>query len=542
MKALKFSKPQITFFSEHCLVFLVSVVTLLLQLISFATTWNGSRIYLEGVFPYASLLFAIAIQSTAYFFSNSLRIRMNPLKVLALLAALCCSTYYSYIGIYNSVNSPVSYLQENYVRIDHDLTQIYQTKLAENLSSARESVSDAASLITARYTSLIGEQRNIDACRAMLAEIQNSYSTSMRAPSLSSYENYEDYAAAYQAYIAGISEGSSVENDSLRNRALSSYGYTSIDELTEAQLENSASLNALTAALGITDAADTDITKAVSSLSLQLSAAIDQASLGQSFNSDDMEHLDRLFQAAKLCGYQGDRISDVVNTVSLCAKAAETPLLSDYLLLVSSLTDGQVTSANTMDFKSAMDAEILNALIKINTLLPEAQQISYSDPRFQITDLYLIPVQAIKASATRTTACFCLAIAALIDALSVLFAVSLRKKKPLWKKHTLLYSKMEEYVPQIYASLPDTLSSPQALADFLSHFLPGSGTEGDGYMMQADMHGLNGYYPLAALLCQVNLAKIVPAGFLDNDTEILLLKARFVFWANTIIQKDRDLL
>ena len=107
-KQIPKSKRRLSLFGDSALVVLISIVTLLLQSISFATTWNGSKIYLEGVFPYASLLFAVAIQATAYFFSNSLRSRLSFLKMAALCAALCCSTYYSYIGIYNSVNSPCS--------------------------------------------------------------------------------------------------------------------------------------------------------------------------------------------------------------------------------------------------------------------------------------------------------------------------------------------------------------------------------------------------------------------------------------------------
>ena len=129
---------EITIFSENALTILVSVVTLLLQIISFATTWSGSRIYLEGVFPYASLLFAVAIQATAYFFSNSLREKVTVLKVTAMLVAMCCSTYYSYIAIYNSVNSPVRFLQESYVQIEEELTGSYDAGLEECIGLAVE--------------------------------------------------------------------------------------------------------------------------------------------------------------------------------------------------------------------------------------------------------------------------------------------------------------------------------------------------------------------------------------------------------------------
>ncbi|MCH5343298.1 MAG: hypothetical protein J1E64_04600 [Acetatifactor sp.] len=545
-KARNFSVPQLALFSESSLVILASVVTLLLQLISFVNTWNGSQVYLEGIFPFASLLFAVAIQSTAYFFSNSLRDSIRPLKVAALTAAMCCSTYYAYVGIYNSVNSPVTYLQENYLRITHDLTDVYEESLQGNLSASRQAVSGAVSRITARYASLMGQQENINACYETLAGLENSYSSGMGVPRQSSYENYEDYVEAYQAYVAGMSAGNTAESRSARQSVLSSYGFSSMEALNQARSENTAALSALESALGIANLGEAPTTQAfmaaLSSLSGELTDAIEEASQGRAFTSADTTALNRLFQAARQCGYEDDQLSQILHAIDRCAETSSSPLMAEYDVLVSYLPESRVTSANTMDLKSSMDSEILSALIKINALLPEEEQISFSDTRFLITDLHLIPIRSIQDPTTRTTALFCFGVAALIDLLSVLFAVSLRGQKPLWNRRRLSDQNLEDYLPQIYAALP-TAGSPagsgdswaHALTDFLSRFLPSPKTEKDGYMMQAEMSRLQGYYPLTALLCQINLAKLIPAGFLDNDTEILLLKARFVFWANEMI-------
>lgn len=545
-KARNFSVPQLALFSESSLVILASVVTLLLQLISFVNTWNGSQVYLEGIFPFASLLFAVAIQSTAYFFSNSLRDSIRPLKVAALTAAMCCSTYYAYVGIYNSVNSPVTYLQENYLRITHDLTDVYEGNLQGNLSASRQAVSGAVSRITARYASLMGQQENINACYETLAGLENSYSSGMGVPRQSSYENYEDYVEAYQAYVAGMSAGNTAESMSARQSVLSSYGFSSMEALNQARSENTAALSALESALGIANLGEAPTSQvflaALSSLSGELTDAIEEASQGRAFTSADTAALNSLFQAARLCGYEDDQLSQILHAIDRCAETSSSPLMADYDVLVSYLPESRVTSANTLALKSSMDSEILSALIKINTLLPEEEQISFSDTRFLITDLHLIPIRSIQNPTTRTTALFCFGVAALIDLLSVLFAVSLRGQKPLWNRRRLSDQNLEDYLPQIYAALP-TADSPagsgdswtHALTDFLSRFLPSPKTEKDGYMMQAEMNRLQGYYPLTALLCQINLAKLIPAGFLDNDTEILLLKARFVFWANEMI-------
>lgn len=544
----KIAKPnQIQLFSEYSLVILVSIVTLLLQLISFATTWEGSKVYLEGIFPFASLLFALAIQATAYFLSNSLRTKVSLLKLAALLAAMCCSTYYSYIGIYNSVNSPANYLQQNYMQISDELTRTFETELENGISEARCAVGEAALSVTSRVTSLFREQENMAACREALANVTESYSGGMRAPKQSAYENYEDYVTAYNAYIAGISQGIGTENAAARNRVLSSYGFSSMDALIEAESRNSADLSALSATLQISASGTEDeFTSAISSLQAALAVSIGEASLGAPFDSIDTARLNNLFQAAGMCGYHKTDAAHILNTLKQCAGVTASKFIADYESLVLALPNGRVTSADMMELKLSMDSEVLSALIKINTLLPSGEQLSVTDASFQLTDLYLLPVKALSDSSTRLTALFCLFVAALIDGLSLLFAISLKKRKPLWARHILAGSGFEDFAPQIYALLPADKDTARALSDFLSCFMPSPDTESDGYMLSADMETLTGYYTLTALLCQVNLAKIVPAGFFDNEKEALLLKSRFVFWANNIIfgaqQKEQEVM
>lgn len=534
MKRFRRKLSKMSLFSESSLVLIVSVVTFLLQLISFATTWNGSKIYLEGIFPYASLLFAVAVQATAYFFSNSLRTKASFLKVLALCIALCCSTYYSYIGIYNSVNSPVTYLQERYVSITRSLNEIYDEELEHTLADTQETINDAASMIISEYTALTGVQQNITACRTALDNVEVSYTSNMRAPSRYSYENYEDYAVAYEAYISSISQSNNVENEAARSLVLSTYGFRSMEDLIQTEQQNIADLSALHTALG-----NTDVTNIVSGISLQLSKAITNAGQGIAFTAQDTASLNSLLQAAKLCGYPTGQLSQLTNALNQCAQASSEPLMKDYNDLVASLEGGTVTDANTMLLKSMMDAEILSALLKNNSLLTDDKQISLTDPAYEITDLYLIPIRSLQNTETKMIALFCLMVAALVDALSVLFALSIRKRKPLWKRHLLSLCRMEDYETMIYASLPEVTTPAKALSEFLGYFRPSPTTESDGYMLKSDLNSLQNYHALTALLCQVNLAKIIPAGFWENDTDILLLKARFVFWTNNIIYEER---
>lgn len=546
-------------FSEKALVLLISLVTLLLQLISFATTWNGSRIYLGNIFPHAPLCFAIAIQATAYFFSNSLRGRISLLKIIALCAAICCSTYYSYIGIYNSVNSPSTYLQEKYVRISQELTRIYDEETGRAISDTQGAVNDASSAIIAEYTGLLEIQQTIEACQTALSQLKSTSSAGLRAPRQSSYEKYEDYAAAYEAYIKSLSAAGSTETDAARQQTLSAYGFNSIEALNTAGQINAASLSALNAALGVTEGSPLDT---VSALTVQLSTAINEVANGQPLTGSDIAALNRLFQAAGLCGYRDTALSQLTVSLDQCARVRGDSLLATYATLVHTLPEGALTDASMMELKASMDAEIMTALVKINSLRSPKAQISYTAPAYTITDLYLLPVEALQNTATRMTAFFCLSVAALIDILSVLFALSLRGRKPIWKRTTLLHTGMEDYAPLIYAALPDMQIPPAdvfprapsasaassahspatavvALTNFLDCFRPSPQTESDGYMLRADMQDLRNYSALSALLCQVNLAKIIPAGFCHNDRELLLLKARFVFWANTIIYEEK---
>lgn len=526
------TKAKIGPFSDYILKILVSIVTLLLQMISFATTWEGSKVYLEGIFPFASLLFALAIQSTAYFLSNSLRSRISALKITALFAALCCSTYYSYIGIYHAVNSPTGYLQQSYAGISDELTRTFSETLQTDLTDVRTAVSNAASAISAKYTALTTEQERLAACRDNLSQALPSYAESLRAPNPSSYTDYEDYVAAYQAYIHGITTGSSVESEAQREQILASYGFASIEVLQDAILQNESDLSALLAAVPVEE--DSDLLQAVNLIRGQLFTAVENASLGKAPNEITALQFQQLFHAASLCGSSEDA-SLCLTVLDQCANASATPLLTDYDLLAASLPKQDV-----MSIKEGLDAQILSALLKLNLLLPADAQIALTDARYQITDLYLLPVFALKDPATAATALFCLFVAALIDGLSLLFALSLKGAKPLWSRRLLWGSGFTDYAPQIFAALPAKEAPAQSLARFLSVFAPSPETESAGYMMHAPLAALNDYLPLTALLCQLNLAKLLPAGTPGQDEPVLLLKARFVFWANEQIYDGKN--
>lgn len=422
------------------------------------------------------------------------------------------------------------------MRISGDLQQLYQAELTTAQKDARVAVQEASSSILAHYTSLITEQENILACQTALEESAPEHSTGLRAPKQSSYANYEDYATAYQAYINSLSQSKNTETDALRISLLNSHGFASMEELNTCLQNNTAALGTLQNTLGVTE--ESSLQELVSSITIELLSAIRDTSQGSLLSSKECADFDLLLQAAALSGYHTSHTS-LTNALNQCAQLNAHTQLKTYDELARALPDGVISNANVMHLKASMDAEIMGAILELNSILPEYRRLSTSDSRYQITDLYFVPIIALQQEDTRLTARFSLLFAGLIDILSLLFAISLRARKPLWKRHTLLFNHLEDYEPLIYASLPTKDGSLQPLADFLAHFMPSPHTEADGYMLCGNPETLQQYNALIALLCQTNLAKLLPAGFGDNASNTLLLKARFVFWANTKIYEEQ---
>ena len=88
--------------------------------------------------------------------------------------------------------------------------------------------------------------------------------------------------------------------------------------------------------------------------------------------------------------------------------------------------------------------------------------------------------------------------------------------------------------------LNKNIPKEMALQEFLSSFSPSPDTEADGYMMQAKYGQIENWRNLVALLCQINLAKMINTENRMKEDAIVLLKARFVFWANSEVGKANE--
>ena len=132
-------------FKDKRLAYVAAGVSLLLQLISFLTTYQGAEYYFKGIFILAPVFFAVAVQLVVYFLENSVRGKKSAAKILALVLAMCCSSYFSYIGIYNNVNSPLTYYQEKYTNTRNTLQTKYDSLISKTDKKAQQKLNEIIS-------------------------------------------------------------------------------------------------------------------------------------------------------------------------------------------------------------------------------------------------------------------------------------------------------------------------------------------------------------------------------------------------------------
>lgn len=286
------------FFGEENLLRLVTFVTLLLQAISFVTTLQGATVFLGGIFVLAPLFFALAVQATAWFLAGSLRVRITPLRCVALGMALCCSTYYSYVGIYNTVNPPAMYLSAEYAQVRSELDSTYAARRTQAFRTAQDQINGMVSDLSGQYSLLEQESARLAACAKELEEVSAEYSGGLRAPSRSSYANYEDYVAAYNAYLASVTENSSAEQASARQAILTRYGFDSESALAEATAQNASDLSAFEAAAAELGGEGETVAAQLESSRAFLLDALTAAETEGSLSSDARSALGRLVQLA----------------------------------------------------------------------------------------------------------------------------------------------------------------------------------------------------------------------------------------------------
>lgn len=525
------------FFGEENLLRLVTFVTLLLQAISFVTTLQGATVFLGGIFVLAPLFFALAVQATAWFLAGSLRVRITPLRCVALGMALCCSTYYSYVGIYNTVNPPAMYLSAEYAQVRSELDSTYAARRTQAFRTAQDQINAMVSDLAGQYSLLEQEGARLAACAKELEEVSAEYSGGLRAPSRSSYANYEDYVAAYNAYLASVTENSSAEQASARQAILTRYGFDSESALAEATAQNASDLSAFEAAAaelggeGETAAAQLESSRAF------LLDALTAAEAEGSLSSDARSALGRLVQLAAAQTGSALSTDDLLRPVDAALTGSGEGLMASFDELAAQLEGGRVTRANAQEMKTLLTSEILNAVLRVNEVADE-EVLQADDPALQITDLHLKPLLALTVPTQRGMALFCLFLAALMDGLTLVFSIACRRKPTLLKARSprrLLAENGDALAAQVCACLPAGRDPMDELELFLSRFSASPDTLAEGYSLAAPRADLAVYERLCALLCQAGLASIRPSQGNEAAGETVLLRSDFLLYANELL-------
>ena len=525
------------FFGEENLLRLVTFVTLLLQAISFVTTLQGATVFLGGIFVLAPLFFALAVQATAWFLAGSLRVRITPLRCVALGMALCCSTYYSYVGIYNTVNPPAMYLSAEYAQVRSELDSTYAARRTQAFRTAQDQINAMVSDLAGQYSLLEQESARLAACAKELEEVSAEYSGGLRAPSRSSYANYEDYVAAYNAYLASVTENSSAEQASARQAILTRYGFDSESALAEATAQNASDLSAFEAAAAELGGEGETVAAQLESSRAFLLDALTAAETEGSLSSDARSALGRLVQLAAAQTGSSLSTDDLLRPVDAALTGSGEGLMASFDELAAQLEGGRVTRANAQEMKTLLTSEILNAVLRVNEVADE-EVLQADDPALQITDLHLKPLLALTVPTQRGMALFCLFLAALMDGLTLVFSIACRRKPTLLKARSprrLLAENGDALAAQVCACLPAGRDPMDELELFLSRFSASPDTLAEGYSLAAPRADLAVYERLCALLCQAGLASIRTAQGNEAAGETVLLRSDFLLYANELL-------
>ena len=574
-------------FNKTSLAWLIVLVTLLLQLISLATTYKGSIVYFGGInLPFnlsAPLLFALSIQLIVFCVSHTLRSNFRKGFLIVLILATLCSTYFSYIGIYNYINSPLNYLEERYTQINSNISDKYETLRETNKSSITKTMLNLINDLSTSYASLSMEVDNNNKLSEDIANISidnniiNSQTNSVSKPNINNYgDNLDQYysdMAKYNAAIGNMITDSTKQDSSLKN------------ELYNAQVNSilgGKSLDEFTA-----ESIDTKSKKE------QLEKGVNTSYTLISSEENSLTIDEKLLKIQDYCqnyiqGINGDK--DIFTTILLNLNSQiliiknESSIdnlqtqINEFLILNNNDSDIMksfydlksivytnstgnnysdnvtLTEENAMELYSLMNSEVKSALYTLNHISSNTEKINSNNEDYIIHNLYVLPVlNLFTLNEEISMSWFCLIFAILIDGLTIIFAIMEGKEKtPLFAKSTKevvgrskdsienllmlsllssdIDSRDEERVEKILLKLKNFVSSFNLLTEALEN----------GYSMYCPLSSLEEYQGFLATLCQFNLATIISSKelfFNDQtpdiqDENFVLIKTKFMIWAN----------
>ncbi len=516
MRKRRSARRELAIFSENALMITAALTSLLLQIISFVTTWQGAEVYFSSAFPLAPLFFAAAVQSVVYFVANSIRNSPGAGKLIALLLALLCSNYFSFVGIYSAVDPPTVYLQRTYSSYSSELIAEAERLNAERNADSTAAIDRAVNSAISRYTELTSQKASLDSLAEQLSAVDGGgISSGMTAPSRWNYATYEDYAAAYQAYIAGLSQGTAAAENTEVQSLLGRYGLASEAELAERTAEITAEMSLIEGVIG---ASGSGFYSSAEQLRAEMLAG----------NRSAAERVFSLYERLT-----GERLE----------YAADEPEVSPQLPGYGELSDGRTPAAVREEMLRVISAAC-------DTLNASGGEVSAEN--YPVENIYTLPLRSVFVDFS-TVAAVSLALALLTDYLSLAAAVIyVRKKSVLTARDTVQAAGRDDsfFEQNIAGALQlgefsaggsygsaDERRLAERLAEYISRFSASDIAVEQGCALIASREAVREHELLTAFLCQCGYAKLLTAeeiGVLGGsaDSDCVLLKTRFLMWAN----------
>lgn len=504
-------------FKENTLMIVAAVVSLLLQIISFFTTLDGAKAYFTETFAAAPLMFALAVQSVVYFLENGIRRRVTFAKIIALTLAVCCSSYFSFVGIYNSINPPESYLEKTY--------NAYKTELLETLdglefaagASSRAAVNTVINGIESEYSALSSEKETLLSLSELIGSVDAAASSGLTAPRRTDYYNYEDYAAAYSAYIASLSQSQGEEQRGKTEALLQKYGVSDSAELNSRIFELTARLSLIESTAGASG----------SGFYPRMEAARAE------ITAKNRQTAERFF------ALYGDITGEYMTVPEELFKEKTELVLPEY----EEIAGGNSPAVT----RERLSAYVSSACEEVRAAGGETDAGAY-----YFENIYTLPVMAVISGEFGADAAVSLLLAVLVDLLSLLFAmIFVKQRSVLAAADTRCAVNMFDdlFERNIYTAAKlgaisegadtawDIDALAERLADFVGRFRAADFAVDEGFSLIARRGELgSGFEALTAFLCQFGLAKMLS----PHDAELLsggefseesvLLKTKFLLW------------
>jgi Membrane-bound metallopeptidase len=599
-------------FNPTVLSWIFLAVTFFLQIISLATTYSGSKVYFGGIkLPLgisAPFLFAVSVQLIVFTLCNSLKRNMRAGTIAILLIATLCSTYFSYIGIYNYINSPIIYLEEKYNQVYHNMTDKYRAVVDDSKNQMKQYIFDITGKLLQENTRLAQEGESYNKLAEQVARVSvntnvvSANTGNLAKPNINNYgSNLEQYyadMARYNNAIASIVGQAAAQNSSAQAAIYDSkiktiLGGKSLEEFNKelADLQSKRQLmdNMILSVYGdIPNKGAAEFDKRINEIQQYcISYVNSREGDREKFNTI----LTNMFTAySNVTSTETSKdFNKALNSFFTVTDSNQTFMrsLRDVEKNVylenhgKELTDtASLSISDSLLLFSKLQSEMKNGAYLLNSFSGDGQVIDLNSEEYALENMYVLPVKNLFTnSSVLRIAWFCLAFAALIDGLTLLFAmIGTRNKRILVaRKNSHIVRKNEELTEELLlsslmlhhvddANKSTVQSCLEHLTGFLKPFRITPVAMEEGFSLFCPLSKLKEYHIFLSVLCQFNLAKIVSnedfkllgltptiedfeysvqgerpdeaineaaaTTFEDGEDSYVLLKTKFVIWVN----------